>query len=83
VGNAHGISPCYRRIHYPIHKFPLLFKYEGQPTISFRASILRLELVIPTHSQFGRPPVVGYAGPPIELTYLWLRPTPGRNLLDQ
>jgi len=34
--------------------------------ISFRANILRLEVVIPTHPQFGGPPFVGYTGPPIE-----------------
>jgi hypothetical protein len=34
--------------------------------ISFRASILRLEVVIPTHPQFGGTSVVGYTGPPIE-----------------
>ena len=46
--------------------------------------MLRLEVVIPTHPQFGGPPVVGYTGPPIDCnlfvstTHIWKK-----NLLDQ
>lgn len=85
-GNANGISPRWGnlRIHYPIHKFPLLVRYEGKSTFSFRASVLRWEVVIPAHPQFGGPPIVEYTGPPIECnlfvatTYTWKQfPWPG------